>query len=104
MASQEDRRAENEAVFRAANETLERMTERTGRRQGTFICGCNRADCLETIELSTDGYVRVREQPHHFVLRPGHESAPDENVIEEKDGFVVVAKTGSGEDVARRLA
>jgi hypothetical protein len=104
MASQEERRAENESVFRAANENLERMAQQAGRPERAFICECNRADCLETVQLSTAEYRHARDQPHHFVLRPGHENAPDENVIEENDGFVIAEKTGSGEDVARRLA
>jgi hypothetical protein len=37
-------------------------------------------------------------------LLPGHQNDPDENVIEERDGFVIVEKTGSGEELARRLA
>ncbi len=104
MGGQEDRRAENEAAFRAANEILERMAAQTGRPEGVFICECNRADCLETLTLSRGDYERIRKQPHRFVLLSGHQNDPDENVIEERDGFVIVEKTGSGEELARRLA
>ena len=104
MATQEERRAENEVVFRRANESLERMAERKGVSDGTFLCECHRADCLETVQLSMDQYRHVREQPHHFVLRAGHQNPSDENVIEEYEDFLIVEKTGSGEDVARRLS
>ena len=104
MDYQQDRRAENEALFRTANENIARTAKREQRPATTFICECNRETCLEKVEVAAETYRRVRAKSDQFLLLPGHENHPDENVLESGDGYMIVAKSGSGEDVARRLA
>jgi len=104
MDYQQDRRAENEALFRTANENLARTAQREQRPATTFICECNREACLEMVEVAHETYRRVRANTDQFLLLPGHENHPDENIVESGDCYLIVAKTGSGGDVARRLA
>ena len=104
MGYQQDRRAENEALFRTANENIERSAEREQRWATTFICECGRQSCLETVEVPHETYRRVRAAPDQFLLLPGHENDADEKIVKQGDGYVIVDKTGSGEAVARRLA
>jgi len=104
MDYQEDRRAENEALFRTANENLARTAKRQQRPATTFICECNRESCLETLEVPHETYRRVRAASDQFLLIPGHENDPDEDVVECGDGYFIVDKKGVGEEVARRLA
>lgn len=104
MSYQEDRRAENEALFRTANESIKRAAEREQRPATAFICECGRESCLETLVVSHETYRRVRGETDQFLLIPGHELDADEQVVEHGDGYLIVDKTGSGERVARRLA
>jgi hypothetical protein len=104
MGYQQDRRAENEALFRTANETIERTAKRQQRPATTFICECGSESCLEKVEVPHETYRRVRADSDQFLLLPGHENDADEKVVEQHDGYVIVDKTGSDEAVARRLA
>jgi hypothetical protein len=88
-----DKRTENEAVFRAANERLrERVSELDGEAAIPFICECSDANCLEVVELTLPAYedVRLQGEACFFVL-PGH-NGDGERVVRESDGFMVVEK------------
>jgi len=80
------------------------MAERESASEHHFICECNRADCLETFPLSLDDYSAVRADPVRFILLAGHQNDPDERVVGELQGLVIVEKTGIGEQIARRLS
>jgi hypothetical protein len=43
----------------------------------------------------------VRAEPTTFLLAPGRELPGLEQVVERRDGFEVVEKTGEAEEVAR---
>jgi len=88
-----DKRSENEAVFRAANERLkDRLAGLGGNGKVPFICECSDAGCLEAVQLTLADYEDVRAQgDRRFFVLPGH-NGDGENVVGERDGFVVVEK------------
>jgi hypothetical protein len=92
------RAAENENLFRRVNERIEDL----GGTGGTisFICECADLDCREGVELTRDEYESVREAANRFAVRPGHERAGVERVVERHRGYVVIEKTGEAGEIA----
>ena len=45
-------------------------------------------------------YERLRANPNHFAVRPGHVDERVERTVEEHEHYVVVAKVGAGRDYA----
>jgi hypothetical protein len=86
-------RAENEAVFREANERQAEAV-RPLVRDGLvpFICECHDERCFEVLQLTLDEYAAVRERPAYFVVVPDH-GHPAERLVERRDRFDVVEKT-----------
>ena len=52
------------------------------------------------VELTLNAYERVREDPRHFLLVPGHEIPQAEVVVERQPAYVVVEKIGEAAEVA----
>lgn len=95
---------ENEALFRVVNERIESLNIAFAAITETMdvVCECGNIDCAERVVLGISDYERVREDPTHFVLVPGHELPGVESVIETGEGFVVVEKRGGlAAEVAR---
>ena len=88
-----DKRTENEAVFRAANERLrERVAGLAPNGKIPFICECSDANCLELVELTPPTFEDIRSQgDRHFFVLPGH-NGEGERVVGEGDGFAIVEK------------
>ena len=93
----EERRAQNEAIFRAGNDAIVSNTADSTPIL-PLICECGASDCLETIEVSQSEYEAVRSHPARFVLSVGHEDET-EAVVDEFDRYSVVEKTGAGRAV-----
>jgi hypothetical protein len=89
----QERLGANEAVFRQINERIERghwpgeEDELVG-----FRCECARLGCTELVELSVRAYEEVRRDPRRFIVRPGHEHAEIEDIVESRPGYLVVQK------------
>ena len=88
--SREARVAKNEVLFREVNERIRELAPDDGPTE--FLCECGDAGCVESVSLSTGQYEEVRRDPARFFIRPGHEVPDIEDVVEEADGFLVVAK------------
>jgi hypothetical protein len=88
-----EKQAENEAVFRAANERLkDRLMDVVDGGPVPFICECSDAQCLGTVELPLATYERIRsEGARRFFVLPGHDWL-GERVVRREDGHVVVEK------------
>ena len=88
------RLVQNEERLRSANELVDagREDELRGRKE-PFLCECSNDDCTSTLELRWDEYRDIRAHDDRFVIRPGHETAEIDRVVEEHDGFVIVEKT-----------
>jgi hypothetical protein len=107
-APQDDRRTENEALFREINERVSRMRDHTGESRGAadelldFLCECSRQECLEKLQMTVAEYEGVRSAPTDFVVAPGHQDSEVERVLSESDRFTVVRKEGRAAEIARR--
>jgi hypothetical protein len=97
LPSREECRAENEAIFRRANQAIaHNMPE--SEPMLPLICECGTSDCLEAIEVTPTEYEAVRSHPARFVVSVGHQDET-EMVVDEFDRFSVVEKTGAGRAV-----
>jgi hypothetical protein len=96
MSERERRLALNETMFREVNERVEDMTKTFDSDTGMFeiVCECADKACTERLSVPTSVYERVRSDPTHFLLSPGHEDVTVERVIETFDSFIVVEKEG----------
>jgi hypothetical protein len=94
-----ERAARNEEIFRDVNNRIEEGAKQHGVETPLpFHCECERADCLETIELAPEDYERIVHERYHFVLIPGHEDDAIERVVERHETFLVVEKVGAARD------
>lgn len=96
-----ERIAGNESVFRDVNERIA-----DGRWPGepdgpvAFRCECGSLACNQLIEVPLAVYERVRSDPRHFVLLPGHEIPEVEVIVDAGEGYAVVEKIGVAGEVA----
>jgi hypothetical protein len=87
------RLASNESVFREVNEGIERgQWPGEEARPVGFRCECARLGCNLLVELKLADYERIRADPRHFLMVPGHEMPEVETVVERGDGYLVVEK------------
>jgi hypothetical protein len=96
--------AKNEELFRNVNEQIEEVSFGVPRDDPLlgFLCECDRHDCEEKVRAAREEYERVREEPTHFIVVPGHEDPRVERVIIMTDRFVVVEKQGKAAADAER--
>lgn len=94
MDERTERVAANEALFRTVNEKLEGLNEAFALATDTFkiVCECGDVACSEQIDLSREDYARLRSEPTHFAVIPGHEVVGTEDVIEHRETFAIVRK------------
>jgi hypothetical protein len=97
----QERLGANEAVFRKINEGIERG-QWPGEEDAPvrFRCECAQLGCTELIELSVNDYERVRADPRHFIVLPGHERPEVEIVIDSQPGYAVVQKIDQAGETA----
>jgi hypothetical protein len=102
--SEEAKRAENEAAFREANERIETAAIELDPplERVPFLCECADVHCRETVPLTRQEYERIRADGAVFVVAIGHASEAD-NVLEERDAYAVIRKTGGEASVTRAL-
>lgn len=94
-----ERAARNEEVFRGVNERIEEGAEQHQVAGSLpFHCECDRASCLETIEIPTDDYAVIMRQRYRFVVIPGHEEPEIETVVEKTAEYLVVEKIGEARE------
>lgn len=91
-----ERRAENEAAFREANEGLEQKAAELGLEgeRTPYICECENETCTEIIRLSRQEYEAVRANPKAFVVSPGHHQSRYDEVVRQEADYTVIQKTG----------
>lgn len=102
-----DRIARNDAVFRDANERIHDAAIEHGADANVFpvICECADPGCRELFNIALSEYEEVRRNPRRFLNAPGHEASTSLcRVVDERDGYVVVEKTGRAGEVAEQLA
>jgi len=85
----------NENLFREVNQRIEELGDRFGVHEtGTFriVCECGYEECAEPIDLPVAEYRAVRENPRRFFAVRGHEIPDVEQVVIERDNYVVLEK------------
>jgi|SRR5215210_2272467 len=91
-----ERRAKNEAIFRAVNQKLTEMNQAVEGLTGTasgFICECDDLYCDAQVAVTIDDFRRIHSNERLFIVKPGHEGPPEyERVVEQGDAFFVVEK------------
>jgi hypothetical protein len=97
----EKRIARNETMFREANERAKSWEERHRlHSEGElYFCECGDRECLEKVRLAKADYERIRMDPTHFVVIPGHEVSEVETVIEAHEGWAIVEKAPEVRDI-----
>ena len=105
MASErKERIARNEASFRELNDRLESDVHRGNTEPdfAGFVCECGSEDCDTTIRVALESYAAVREDDKLFMVVPGHELPDAEDVVDERDGYVVVRKHDDVSEIVER--
>jgi ANTAR domain-containing protein len=70
----------------------------------SILCECADDRCFEQIEINDSDYAAIRRTARRFVLKPGHTIAALEQVLAQRDGYVVVERGGeTGTDPAPKL-
>jgi hypothetical protein len=94
--------AENEVRFRALNERLASSGAAWEGREGvlSLVCECGDEDCTRAIELLPGEYESVRAEKAQFVVVPEHARPDVEDVVSEREGWVVVRKRGEAAAIA----
>ena len=91
--------AENEAMFRQANERIESFAETSIAFPQTetigFICECGNVDCDAHLYLTHEQYEALRRNPLRFAVLPGHVMEGAEKVGGGLGEAIVVEKVGS---------
>ena len=103
---QEERIATNNATFREANERISAAAGSYGIETPIpFICECSDPSCSGIIRLSLEEYEEVRANSRHFANIPGHEAASmgAAVVVERRDGYSIVEKTGRAGEIVDAL-
>jgi hypothetical protein len=100
----QERVARNEAIFREANEGIERgLWPEQRHDQIQFRCECARLGCSEPVVVNVADYERVRQNPRRFIVRIGHEVPDAESVVERNENWLVVEKQGRSGQLAADL-
>ncbi len=84
--------AETEALFREVNEGIAAAAERFDADEAEFVCECSDVSCAHRLEVPLEEYERVRAEPTHFLLVPGHEAVHVERVVRRRGAYTVVEK------------
>jgi hypothetical protein len=58
---------------------------------------------MEHLHVTTELYERARREPTDFLLKAGHAKPEFETVIEARNEFELVRKTGAAASVVRQL-
>jgi len=91
--SREERVAKNEILFRQVNERILQIEGDRWRVDPIdFMCECGDVRCTRIVQLALDDYERLRSDPTHFGVIPGHELPDIETVVERYHEYVVVEK------------
>ncbi len=89
----QERLAENEAMFRTANERMAGWDElHSADAVEHYFCECADEGCRQKVGLRKADYERVRSNSRRFFVALGHEIPDVETVIEKHEGWAVIEK------------
>ena len=89
----EERLANNEAMFRLANERMAGWEElHATEAVELYFCECADEACRQKVSLRKAEYEAVRSDPRRFLIAEDHEIPDVETVIEKHEGWAVIEK------------
>jgi hypothetical protein len=98
------RLAKNEALFRAVNDQVEKLSQHaSGSELTRYVCECPDLGCGSHVELSRREYIGLRENRTHFVVLPDHVFPELETIVDDRGHYVIVEKFGVAGEVAAAL-
>jgi hypothetical protein len=103
MDARHERLSKNEAMYRAVNRELERVTKEVGGGPDDrleALCECGDDSCTAKLEITASEYDDAHRERDRFVVVPGHEDEEIEHVVTRTDRYLVVDKFGEAERVA----
>ena len=102
MDERSARLAQNETIFRAGNESIDKAVG--GKlEKAPFLCECGEESCFARVALTPAEYEAVRAHPARFFVVPGHEDlTAGEVVVEQHDRYTVVEKQGEERQLVER--
>jgi hypothetical protein len=93
--------AKNEALLREVNERIQEVGERLQVLPDDelldFRCECGRAECENSVSMTSDEIEQVRSENDRFAVLPGHEDPEIERVVERNERYVIVDKLPEAE-------
>src|SRR5215207_8849309 len=92
MATEINRIARTESLFREVNERIAETADRFGADDAEFVCECADAGCGERLYAQLDEYEQVRADGVRFLVAPGHEEAEFERVLHRKPEYQVTPR------------
>jgi hypothetical protein len=95
--------AQVQAFYRDVNERIARVSrgfDADGRLE--LLCECGSATCTERVLIESADYEGLRSRATHFAVLAGHEDSAVEDVVERRDGYLIVANYGAAATLARR--
>jgi hypothetical protein len=88
--------AQNQRLFRSVDD---RILELGGKLDGSalqeldFACECADTTCVDKIQLTAMDFGEIDE--NQFIVLRGHEVPEVEDVIAEREGFLIISKRGA---------
>ena len=95
-----EKAARNQSLFREVNERIDQLALGG---EIEFVCECADLECSDTIVMTRSEYAAVRENPHGFPIKPGHEDPEIERVVDRHPRYLVVEKLSTGSLMAEAL-
>lgn len=93
MDGREERVARNEATSREINEGIEDAHDgKSPNEHVRMLCECGNESCERLVAITLGEYERVRSDGRRFMVTRDHVIRDVEDVVDETDRFVVVAK------------
>ncbi len=102
MDERSARLAENETIFRAGNEGIDKAVG--GKlEKAPYLCECGEQSCFARVLLTPAEYEAVRAHSARFFVVPGHEDlTAGEAVVEQCDRYTLVEKQGQERELVQR--
>ena len=85
------RAAQNRTSLRTANELWDAGGELLFAPELAIVCECVDDACLEKIPLSMLQLLAIESEPNRFIVVRGHESIAVDQIVAERDGFLIVS-------------
>jgi hypothetical protein len=87
-------------LFRSVNDRIRELGENLldSVEEIDFTCECEDAKCIGPIRMRVAQFAAIEGVKNRFIVLPGHEVLEVEDVVAERESFVIVSKRGAGAD------